>query len=72
MRSDQLIDHLIHVAEILPLLVLVWRVTRKVSRFVDVMFDFPPHRHTNGDIFYPRDFSPGKTEHRRSVHSEEP
>lgn len=41
---------------------LAWRALRAINRVIDVMKDFPPHRHTNGRVFYPAGMAPGKTE----------
>lgn len=43
----------------LPVLAGVWYVVR----FVSIQRDFPPHRHTNGDIFYPKGFAPERAQH---------
>lgn len=41
-----------------PIGILLWRL----NRLVNVQKDFPPHRHINGKILYPRDFAPGKAQ----------
>ena len=40
---------------------------RKLSRLLDVMEDFPPHRHHNGQVLYPKHYSPPKTEYLHDV-----
>lgn len=37
-----------------PIAVALW----KVVRFMNVQKDFPPHRHINGHVLYPKDYAP--------------
>jgi hypothetical protein len=38
----------------LPILGGVWYVVR----FISIQKDYPPHRHVNGKILYPKDYAP--------------
>jgi hypothetical protein len=40
------------------LLAIAWKVNRMANRILDVLEDFPPHRHVNGKIIYPSDYKP--------------
>ncbi len=42
-----------HAGELLTLIVAGARVVRAADRVLDVMKDFPPHRHVNGHVIYP-------------------
>jgi hypothetical protein len=35
---------------------------KKFERMTNVLKDFPPHRHINGNITYPMDFEPSRVE----------
>jgi len=52
----------LHVGEILAILGVGYKIFRKLSVIIDAFENFPPHRHVNGKILYPRDFSPGRIE----------
>jgi hypothetical protein len=39
-----------------------WKANRTLNRWLDVMKDFPPHRHVNGIILYPEGMTPGAVE----------
>ena len=45
---------------------LLYRFVRKVERKIDadetVKKDYPPHRHINGKIVYPKEYQPARTE----------
>lgn len=45
---------------------LLYRFVRKVERKIDsdetVKKDYPPHRHINGKIIYPKEYQPARTE----------
>jgi hypothetical protein len=34
----------------------------KIVRFVNLQKDFPPHRHINGNVLYPKDYAPEKAQ----------
>jgi hypothetical protein len=42
---------------------LGWVIVRKFNRLESAMQEFPPHRHVNGKILYPKAFSPSIIEH---------
>jgi hypothetical protein len=33
-----------------------------VVRFISIQKDFPPHRHVNGQVLYPKDYAPEKAQ----------
>ena len=39
-----------------------WKMVRAANRILDVLKDFPPHRHMNGKIIYPKGFAPSEIE----------
>jgi hypothetical protein len=51
-------DLTFHVFELLTLAAVAWKVIKAVNRFTDVLKDFPPHRHDNGNVIYPKGFEP--------------
>jgi len=42
---------------------LAWKANRTLNRWIDVMREYPPHRHFNGRILYPSGMEPGRVEH---------
>ena len=52
-------DNMLHIAEILVIGAPLWW---GAIRLASIFKDFPPHRHTNGHIFYPKGYEPGKME----------
>ena len=50
---------------VFSLLGLVWRIVRKVEQRLDrdetLRADYPPHRHINGTIVYPKEYGPAET-----------
>lgn len=56
------IDVLFHSVELSAMIGLAWKANRVLNRHLDILKDFPPHRHINGKIIYPRDFEPPQTE----------
>lgn len=53
-------DHIYHISELLGLLTVLWKGNRAINRLIDVLKDFPPHRHENGLVIYPKDYEPGE------------
>lgn len=51
-------DLTIHLAELLIMAGVAWRVIRAANRIESVLKDFPPHRHINGNVIYPVGFEP--------------
>lgn len=47
------------IASLLGIILLVWKGNRVLNRIWDVLEQFPPHRHENGLIMYPKGFEPG-------------
>jgi hypothetical protein len=43
-------------------LTVAWKANRTLNRWLDVMKDYPPHRHFNGRIVYPKGMEPGVVE----------
>lgn len=58
----QTIEFLAHASEIVVSLFVIlpvaWKVFRVANRILDVMKDFPPHRHVNGQIIFADGFEP--------------
>lgn len=52
------LDLTIHVTELLLILGAVVRVVGVANRINMVLKDFPPHRHDNGNVIYPKGFEP--------------
>lgn len=44
------------------MLLLIWKGIRVVNRLWDVLKDYPPHRHDNGHIVFPKGFEPPETQ----------
>lgn len=42
-----------------------WAVLRKLTRILDAFENFPPHRHVNGKILFPKGFEPTAIESRQ-------
>lgn len=53
------LDPSIHIGEALTILGVGWKIVTKLTRIASLLEDFPPHRHVNGKIVYPKDYSPG-------------
>lgn len=49
-----------HLAEIVVLAGFGWRIIRKLTGILDALKEYPPHRHVNGKILYPKDYEPGR------------
>jgi hypothetical protein len=47
-------------------IVIMWKVNRTLNRWMDLMIEYPLHRHENGLILFPKGMAPGevKREHR--------
>ena len=43
-------------------LAVAWRVVKHINRQESLHVDFPPHRHINGYISYPREYEPSRIE----------
>lgn len=59
------VDFLIHVLDGsggVAMIGVGWKVMRRLNRDEDLRQDFPPHRHINGKILYPRDYEPALVE----------
>lgn len=52
-------DNLLHIIEIVVIGAPLWW---SVFRLASILRDFPPHRHDNGHIIYPKGYEPGKVE----------
>lgn len=51
-----------HASELATLLAMAFKVIRAANRIMDVMRDFPPHRHINGHVIYPEGYEPTRVE----------
>lgn len=65
--SWDLLHRLADGVELVGFLVLIWKGNQAINRILNVLKDFPPHRHigTNGDIVYPVGMEPGVVQHGR-------
>jgi len=52
------LDTLAHIGEALTIVAVSWKINRGFNRILDALESFPPHRHINGHITYPKGFSP--------------
>ena len=52
------IDIIIHLSEMLIIIPVIWKANRVVTRILDALESFPPHRHINGHIIYPKQYEP--------------
>lgn len=58
-----MIETYFHGAEVLILLFgVALPMLRSSQRLRNILQDFPPHRHTNGKIIYPKGYEPSKPE----------
>lgn len=55
-------DLLFHAGNLAVVLGIGWKVNRVANRILDVLADFPPHRHVNGKISYPKGYEPAAVE----------
>lgn len=66
-----MIEILIHsgigAAVIVVVLGVGGKITAKLDRLLNVSIDFPPHRHVNGNISYPKGYEPPEIEHTMTV-----
>jgi hypothetical protein len=49
----------IQLAELLVVVGAVAKILAYLSRIKEALTDFPPHRHVDGSILYPKGFEPG-------------
>ena len=52
-------DNILHIIEILVVGAPIWGVA---FRLTSIIKDFPPHRHANGNIIYPKGFEPSEVQ----------
>ena len=52
------LDHTLHLAELIVLAGLAWRVISTCNRVINALRDFPPHRHVGPQVVYPSGFAP--------------
>lgn len=45
-------------------------VIRRLNRDESLRRDYPPHRHINGSISYPREYQPGQVDHLPTMENE--
>jgi hypothetical protein len=48
----------IDVTALLAILGICWKANRVLNRFLDVLREFPPHRHVGNQVLYPKDMTP--------------
>lgn len=51
-------DVLFDTSNLAILLGILWKINRVANRVMDVLGDFPPHKHVNGKIVYPKGYEP--------------
>jgi hypothetical protein len=56
-------DQLGHIGEALTIIGVGWAVISKINRLISIFEDFPPHRHVNGTVLYPKGFAPETLDH---------
>lgn len=42
---------------------MAWKVVKRLNRDETLRADYPPHRHINGKIVYPHDYTPSAVGH---------
>ena len=52
------LDLTIHAAEALTILGVGIAALRKLDRILSILEDYPPHRHVNGKVIYPKNYEP--------------
>lgn len=50
-------DGTVHLAELVAVVTIAWKANRAFNRFLDMLKDFPLHRHVDG-ISYPVGWAP--------------
>jgi hypothetical protein len=53
------LDTTVHIGEALSIIGVGLAALRKLDRILSILQDFPPHKHINGKIVYPKDYAPG-------------
>lgn len=56
------IELVFHGTEIVVIGAGFWKLVRVATRLLDVMEDFPPHRHVNGKVLFPKGYAPPRIE----------
>jgi hypothetical protein len=56
--TDNTFDHVEHLVELGTVGYAAWRVVSATNRILDMLKDFPLHRHVNGKILFPKGYSP--------------
>lgn len=61
------VDLALHLGEVITVVGAVctaaWRVIRAAGKVEDMLENFPPHRHVNGSILYPKGYEPTEVGH---------
>lgn len=60
--ASPILDHVEHLVELGTVIGTAWRVVSIAKEVLDVLKEFPPHRHINGRIAYPKGFEPAVIE----------
>ena len=61
----EIAEWLIHggnIGVILFALYVLYRVNKRLDREESLRMDYPPHRHINGKVIYPKDYEPSAVE----------
>ena len=52
------LELIIQGSELVAFIIAVWKAVRVANRILDVLKDFPPHRHVGLGIIYPEGYTP--------------
>jgi len=61
-------DNYIHATDLVLGLLFspfAWKLNRAINKYLDERENFPPHRHENGLILFPKGLEPGVVRHDR-------
>lgn len=50
------------VTAVIAIVGIAWKVIRVVNRLEMMLQEYPPHRHINGHIVYPKGYTPEKAQ----------
>lgn len=59
------LDWLMHGGQTGACLAIAYFAIKRINRDESLKKDYPPHRHFNGSILYPKEYPPSKIEHLR-------
>lgn len=59
MISPDYLHNLVDGTLLVGFITVVWKANRALNRWIDVLKEYPPHRHENGLILFPKGMEPG-------------